>query len=346
MASNLDWVSIAQRIEALYPRATGGSTGDEGCRQMLVPWVNDVFKEITRIRRWTRSYSRSSFVTVQGTQEYGTGTNENFGAYTNPALTTGISNVWRVGAAGEVIPLRRFSPQEMRRAYGQGTVPPQGPPIGYSLALHSDDAETQSMALKLYPIPDNSGPDSGNYTIWLEGYFDVPNMVEVVGTTTTGGSAVTLTLTTNQGTWLQGLEVQPTSNSKNLLSVRGAGYAGKTHVTGWSGIGASSVTMLAAAQTVVTSAQVFFYSRNWIIHYYPKAVLFGVLREVAWRFKDDYKSWESRFQHELDLMADAEFDLQHEQEMFLIGSTGQNQSELRALDPMLGWEVRGGVFPS
>jgi hypothetical protein len=280
-----DWLEIVRSIEAYYPKAQGAAQNqDENLRAAMSDWGNNVSEEIETLQPWNLSYTTDATTVTTPAQQ----------TYAIPTAFREIDKVFWVDTSGRARNILPATPNQARQLFGTGPIPPDSYPRRYAIT---------GTQLTIWPAPDNNGPTSGNYTITIDGYARVSPMVETTGTTAFA-SATLSGLAGNPG-YLNDNGVPATG--VNLLSVRGAGYnKSNTQVdnllTGWSAIGASTVTMTSNAQQAVTNAQVFFNSTNWIIQRFPKVVLFGVCREVATYLKDDYQGWEQRYQHELELM--------------------------------------------
>ena len=318
------WPDLALDVEAAYPKTVGGNSRDETLRQSLVRWLNNLMKEIERTRRWSLAYGTAQQNTTAGTQ-----------TYTIPAGILNISNLYYIDTAGEPQPLQNYSAMEMRLAYGEGSLSQSGPPRAYSVL---------GTNVEIFPVPDASGPTSGNYTLIFEGYQALTPIVETSGSST----ALSTSLAVLSTAYLTARSVPTTGTA---LSVRNSGNPSvgssiDTLFTGWSAFpDGTHVTMTSAAVTAAASpAQIFFNSSNWLITDYPKVVTFGVLREVATYLKDDYKTWEMRFQQEMELMAQYNADRLMSLEQLATATTAQRMNQLRRLDLYLGVEVRGGIL--
>jgi hypothetical protein len=106
-----DYLDLVSNVEAMYPRAIGGSSRDEPLRLQLVPFANNAMKEVERIRRWSLAYGTAQQVTTQGVA-----------IYAIPAAILAITNLYwltrldfRVGW--------RTTRLELRRVYGEGSIP-------------------------------------------------------------------------------------------------------------------------------------------------------------------------------------------------------------------------------
>jgi hypothetical protein len=334
-----DWLQIAEAIEAAYPRSLGGATGDENLRLQLVDWANDGMNEIQKIRRWTLAFGTATTVTTPGTSTY--------------AIPNGIApldNLYYVDASGYPQVIENYTRIQASLRIGEGASVPNGIPRYFAYVASGGLVVNQSinatMSIQLFPAPDNAGPSSGNYTLVFEGYqlLTAIPIVETTGSITSGAS----TLTVPSTSYLVGKGV-PSNNG--FVSVRGAGFAQSatinddfvTNVGAAIVVPGTSVTLSTLAGATVTTAQTFFNTVNWLIREYPKVLEFAVMREVATRLgsKDDYQKWEARYQHELELLEDAEIDRAKLQETWLTWTPGQRVPQLRRLDTLLGWDIRG-----
>jgi hypothetical protein len=319
-----DYLDLVQDIEGYYPRAIGGNTRDEPLRLLLVKYANNAMKEIERIRRWSLAYGTATQVTTQGNATYAI-----------PAALLTITNIYYLTTTGSPVRLDDYSAMQLRDTYGEGSIPPQGSPRGFSVL---------GTNIQIFPVPDFAGPTSGNYSLIIEGYQSLIPIVETTGTT-----VGTTSLTVPSTAYLLGKGVP--SSGTNGLSIRGAGNLQSAAVTdnaivNWTAFpDATHVTMLSTPPTNVSTAQTFFNTVNWLIVDYPKVLEFAMMREVAAYLKSDadYKMWEARYQHELDMMAEFHFDRLTTLEQFGVATLGQRQNELRRLDYPLIYEVRGGI---
>lgn len=313
-----DWIEVARAVERVYPTATGGTTRDDSLRASLVGFADSLFKEIEREQRWSAAYTTGNLAVVAGTATYSV-----------PTGMTVIEYVYHLDSSGNQLTIDRYDESELRRVYGEGVSSTRGEPVKYSL---------KGSTIQLFPVPDAS------YTVIVEGYQALNQIVETTGNTT----ATSATLTVPSSAYLTAMGLA--SSGTTGLSVRGAGnLAGgsvaDTHVTSWTAFPtATTVTMGNAAIATVSDAQVFFNSQNWLITDFDKVVLFGVLRMVASYLMDTqgYTVWEARFQNEMEKLREYEFDRARSLEMFATAHQGQRQSQLRRQDALVGIEVRGG----
>jgi hypothetical protein len=320
-----DYLDLVSDLEAYYARAIGGSSHDEPLRLQLVRYAGNCFKEIERIRRWSLAYGTAQQVTVQGTATYAI-----------PAGILTITDLYYLDSTGTPHVLEDYAARELRQVYGEGSASTQGPPVGFSIL---------GTNVQLFPVPDGSGPSAGNYTLIFEGYQTLQPVIETTGTV---NNSTSLTVPSTPYLTAKGLGVSGSTG----VSIRGAGYVQSAAVTdnwitNWSAFpNATTVTLTAAAPGNVSVAQTFFNSVNWLITDYPKTVEFAMMREVASYLKSDadYKMWEARYQHELDIMAEFHFDRLRTLETLATATMGQRQNQLRRLDYPLGYEVRGGLI--
>jgi hypothetical protein len=281
-------------------------------------------KEVERIRRWPFAYGTAQQQTIAGTATYAI-----------PAGILTISNLYYLDTNGQPQIIENYSAMELRRTYGEGAGATGGPPRKYSIL---------GTNIEIFPTPDFTGPSAGNYTLLFEGYQSLLPIVE-----TTGSIGATANLLTVPSTgYLAGFGIN--GFTLNSLSIRGAGYPQSAAfndqlITLNSGVAppAGVITGL-SAQTTVTAAQTFFNSVNWLMTDYPKVLEFAVMREVATYLKENYDTWETRYQHELDLMADHAVDRQTNLESMATWSPGQRTPQLRRLDSWMTFEYRGGVL--
>lgn len=346
-----DYVEILKRIEAHYPQALGTfSSQDTVLKANITNFTNDLIAELDREQRWSLSFAEPSFTTVAGQA-----------AYTLPFPTGGSAPLisqtfidrlyWTDPVTGRITKMQRLAKDELQRVFGDFVAPDvnDGPPRYYTVEGANSNFGTPVMQIVLYPTPDFDGPTAGNYVIKMAGYFNTPQIVEVMGT-----SAVSTTLTVPSGTptFLTDNGVPTASAALGLnVSIRGAGRPSigglvDTHVTGWSAFPlATTVTLTVAAAFALANTQVFFNSTNWYITHWPKLLIFGVLREVASYYGsvEKYAVWEQRFQDQLKRLRDYEFDRQRSMDAHAIAYAGADSSALRVPDGGSGWDVRGGA---
>lgn len=318
-----DYLAIAESIEADYPRASGGPA-DEPLRLQLVDWANDALNEIQRIRRWSLAYGKATQVTTPGTA-----------VYSIPAGIRPLTNIYWLDSSGYPTLLENYAAMQGRLRLGEGAASTTGYPAYYAM---------EGTSIQIFPVPDANGPTSGNYTLVFEGYQQL-TALPIVETTGTVSNSATLTVPSTAYLTARGVLTIGTG-----VSIRGAGYPQSATinddwVTNWSAFPlATTVTLTAVAPGTVTVAQTFFNSQNWLISNYPKVLAFAMLREVSTRLKDDYQKWEARYQHELDLMIDDDMDYQHTLESFVTYTDSARIPQLRFLNNLLGYEVRGGIL--
>lgn len=336
----------------MYPQALGSSTSqDSVLKAQLTGYANDLITEIDREQRWTLSFAEPTFATVNGTQTY---------ALPFPTGGTGallsqtfVDRIWWVDpSSGKITRLQRFAKEELQRVFGDvetvnGAFINTGSPLYYCIESPTTNFGNPTLTISLYPCPDNNGPTSGNYTITMSGYFNTPPIFEVPGTsavsTTFTWASGTNTYLTNQG--------EPTSSATLGLtvSIRSAGPPGPggsadTHVTTWTAMAATTMT-LAVAQSAAGSTIAYLNSTNWIIRYWPKLIEFGMLREVSNYYgkADQYAMWEARYQDQLKKLRDYEFDMSRSNNAHVVAYPGADMSALRTSDVGVGLvDIRGG----
>ena len=307
-------------MEGEYPTSIGTNGRDTVLRSSLTKFANSLFKEIERKRRWTLNYGTTSFITSVGTQ-----------TYAFPTTLLAMSRVYYLLSTGEPVTLENYDAQELRRIWGEGPNAVPGQPRYFAI---------NGAQIELFPTPDNNG--GANYTIIAEGYGALTPIVETTGTITGG----TLSLAVPSTAYLSDRNVP---NAGQMVSVRGAGNLGAssvadTFVIPWTGFpDATHVNLGLNAPTSVTNGQVFFNSFNWLIDGFDMVVLFGVLREVAAYLKENYDTWERRYQYALEEMAQFDFDRKSTLEKMATAVTGQRQAQLRTLDFPGTIEIRGGI---
>ncbi len=266
------------------------------------------------MRRWSLAYSTSTITTAAGTASYAI-----------PGTILAMSHVYYLTDSGSPVELENYDAQELRRIYGEGANSIQGPPRGFAV---------EGANLQLFPVPDTNA--GSNYTIVVEGYRNLLQIVETTGTTV--AASATLTVPSSAYLTARGL-----STTGSYLSVRSAGNLGPssvadTHFTNWTAFpAATTVTMSTPAITVATATQVFFNSWNWLIEAFDLVVLFGVLREVAAYEKENFGVWQQRLDAALDEMA--QYDADRRKTLISMGTavTGQRQAQLAMLDSKLWW---------
>jgi hypothetical protein len=337
-------------------QSQGGASRDETLRSTLVSFANDAIDEIDRRQRWLLSFAEPTVTTASGTQAY---------TLPFPAPTAGsglTSNLYMQrayweDANGRINRMLRYSKEELQRLYGDptGSNPNTGQPKYFAVEPTTSQSGgalfgSPQMQLIVYPCPDGSGPVSGNYVIHVSGYWETPSIIETTGTIS---GPPTTTLTVQSGPFLTTANAIPSDGTGYGLtvSVRGAGFAqsptvNDDHTTQWSLISGNAVTLSLAAQTAVSSAQVFFNSTNWIIRHFPKVLLFGMLREIANYYGNlqDYPVWEARFQEQVEQMSKYDFDRSRGVDQEAVAVPGQLASSLRRLEGFSTIDVRGGAF--
>lgn len=295
---------------------------------MLTPWTNDVIYELNQMQRWSYDYTvDSSIITTQGVS-----------TYPLPSTFTVIKKMFYIKPTGQPQEIEKRERHEAARILGDPVDPPntpvQGAPRFYSL---------DNRVLTIFPIPNDAGFDAGNnYRIFIQGYSLMNPIIETTGSTLAGNA----TLTVPSTGFLTDMGAQSVGTG---VSVRGAGNLGAssvadTFVSGWSAFPlATTVTMTGTAVTAVTNAQVYFNSQPWVVTWWPKVVLFALLREVASYLgsQEAYQLWETRYQNEIALLRAFEFDRSRSLTMAAAAHSGQNIPEERAIDLPIAFDVRG-----
>lgn len=338
-----DYLAIVKQVEGYQPKALGTATlnavlqtQDEPLRQNLLDYANFALSELEKVNRWRKGFTATTVVTAAGTSLYSFASN-------------GWINIhkiyWRY-STGRVVEMELMDQQEPRMIFGDGPNAQQGPPRFYALV------GAQGSQLQLYPTPDASGPDSGNYTLQIEYYQSLPKLIETVGTTT----ALSTTLVVPSTAYLTAAGALAANPNLDTLSVRGAGNpTGKSGpnanddlVTPWTAFpSAINVTMSSPAVTAIAgaTAQVFLYSTNWLIDNGPKVLLYAMMREVASyeESTDDYAKWEARYEKALEDLMEWDQQSRHDVEVLAGAVAGQRQPLLRDIDWPSMFETRGVV---
>lgn len=367
-----DIIDILARVEAHYPQAVGGTSRDDILRSSLVGFANDTIGEIDRERRWSLSYSEFTAGTSAGDQVYPLtvpSLGNSFGGFDYDR----IKRVYYLDANGKIQMLERMEREELQRLYADNTTGianlPRGKPVKYAIeATNADGAGFDTVGsikvgagdvngniawfpytMFLYPIPDDQGPTpiTGSYPIRVGGYFNTPLIVETTATVSSSSTAVTVPSTD----YLKKNQV-PTNGSQqgSTMSIRNAGntkISGTVdqHISSWSAFpSATGVTATFAVPTGVTAQQAFFHSTNWIIRYWPKVILFGMLREVASYYGNDqdFLRWQSRYSEQLEKLSAWEFDRGRGLDQFAVAQVGQRAGSLQRNDATNYYDVRGG----
>lgn len=322
----LDFVEIVRRVESYYPAAIGGTAHDEALRQMIVPWANDVLLELNQMQRFSYDYGQTTFTTVQGTP-----------TYPMPASMMVVKRMFYIGPEGSPVQIDKRERFEAARVLGDdlGTnVSQQGAPRMWSL---------DNRTITLFPTPNLGGFDAGgNYIVYVQGYNLLSPIIEATGSTTAGNANLTVvdtaTISTAAGT------------STPTVSVRGSGLqlvTGGAVTQGFVNAVASTTnatTFLCSSvfPAAATNAQTFFNSQPWPVTYWPKVLLFALLREVsAYLHSQDEQMWSQRYMDELSLLRNYEYDRTHTIEMKIAAHAGQETAEERRLDEPVGMDIRG-----
>ncbi len=346
-----DYVEILKRVEGHYPQALGTSSSqDVVLKAQLTGYVNDLIEEIDREQRWSLSFNTVNFLTAVGSNYYPL-----------PFPATGTSPLMRPTfidraylknlTTGQTTPLKRYDKEELQRVFGDAAgVNNWGTPKYYSIqASPTYSGGNPTLAIEVYPAPDANGPETGDYRIFIEGYFQTPQIIEVQGSVT--AASATLTVPSGTPTYLTDLGEPTASSGLGLnLSVRGGGQIGPgglatTHVATWTAFPtATTITMGQNAITTIANTQVFFNSTNWMIRDWPHIILFGVLREVATYYgqTDKYAIFEQRFQDQMQRLRAYEYDVSRGKDAKANAFVGGNASVFRRPDDGGLVDVRGG----
>jgi hypothetical protein len=349
-----DFMGIVRAIEGLYPKAKGTldpnfPNQDDQLRLQITPFADELFREVERMRRWRLSWTTGNVVTNPG-----------FNSYNLPVDCSTIKRIWWRRSSGSIQILRRADEAEIRLVKGEppsnpgpnNLPPPFGEPRFWAEMppLTEQFNAGSQREFNIWPAPDSNGPTSGNYTLFIDYYAELPQIVET--TSTQAGASGSLTLPTNAGSYAIAQGVNPASGSGQQLTVRGAGnptgitLVGSDDFTaGWLAITASAVTLSGGATTItnVTNAPTYFNSVNWLIRSFPKVVVFGMLREVASYFSSqDYQKWEARYQKELEQLVEWDDDTESGVEVMGVATQGQLQPIFRDLDLPELYDIRGG----
>jgi len=343
-------LQIVRAIEGLYPKTKGlgdpnFTNQDENLRIQLVPFANEVLRELERSRRWRLNWKTAQQVTSQGSA-----------VYQMPVDYSTVKRIWYTTATGGIKTLRLADENEIRLVKGDSSssIPPQGAPLLWAQQPPVPGGAGGLVAapiqqFNIWPAPDFNGPTSGNYTLNIDYYSEFPQIIEVTASWAGG-------MPNNQfqsaGAYLlaQGLPASPTDEF-HFFTIRSAGnpigvtaLGNDDYTNYYSSISGSNVN---AGSTLIgsgfTNAQCFFNSANWIIRSFPKVMLFGMLREVvSYLYADQkYQIWEQRYQKELEMLDEWENDAQHGVEILAGAVAGQLQPQFRDIDLPTLYEIRG-----
>lgn len=330
-----DWVEIAEKIEAAFPQARGGTNYDESLRLMLVPWANGLIYELGQMQRWAYDYITFTLTTVQGQAKY------SFSSLTPSGVDiTAIKRLFYIDSAGYPREIERRERFEATRLLGDTSLTranavPQGAPREFSI--------NDGQEIEIFPPPDAAGFDAGgNYAIQVQAYHTLPRIVETQATTIASNATITVPSTTYLTT-IAGVTLN------TLGSIRSAGYLKLSTINDHLLIGITQFTdathmlISPSPQASLTNAQTFFNSQPWIITYFPKLVEFGVCREVTTYLKDQqsYQLYEQRYQNELNLLRAYEFDRMRGVDMGAAVTAGQATAVDRRIDLPVAFDVRG-----
>jgi hypothetical protein len=296
-------------VTAYYPTAAGAAGQDTALSLACIRFANSLLNAIDTERRWSLSYNNTPVVTVPGTA-----------IYAIPTGMTAISHLyWIQSTAGSIVTMESYDVNELRRRFGEGTGAMAGSPRHFAVIGNN---------IEVFPTPDSNGPTGGNYTLEFQGYTRLTPIVQTTGTTVVG----TATLTVPSTGYLTARSVPALGT---YLSVASSGFTGPNAVndtlfTSWSAFASpTTVTMGANAQiTNASPVNVYFNSSNWVIQNFDHVILFGVLRDVAAYLKENFMTWDQRFQLAMENMAQEDVDRRKTMEAQGTGVTGQQQSQL------------------
>jgi len=333
-----DYLEILRQVEGFYPQSVGGNDRDDTLRSNLVIYASDTMQAVNRRHRWSYDYQEISLATVVGTQTYDVSGLANI---THHPL--GIKSAYWMDANNKPTFLDKYDRDELLRVYNlQVAGPPtqnRGAPVRFAI---TPIIGTSLPSIELFPCPDNNGPAGGSYVITFEAYMALPRIIETTGTITTGTTS--LTVPSSIYVSLDGQQ-----DATLGVSVRGAGPLQTAAINSDlfaipSEAGANTYSLDQPARATVTAAQTFFNSRNWLILYYPKVLLYGMLREVATYVGDDgaFQKWDQRFEIELESAHAHDVEMSMLQDIHAVAQPGQRTSALRMLDQPADIEVRGG----
>lgn len=349
---------MLRRCEAHYPQAIGGTDRDDTVRSSLVLFANDCLAELDREERWSLSYAEPYLTTVSGTRSYAIPYPQPAGQPAGNTSPVFVKRLYYINTAGTLVELERMEKRELQRVYGDGTVPPAGAPIRYAIEPSTDlggSVSFGSPALQIYfyPTPDANGPQSGNYQIYVGGYWQLPQIIETVGNALSGNTTLTYS-TAGSGSYLTAAGL-PSNGSQwgQFVSVRAAGnptgitaFPTDTHITSWTAIAANTATLQTSPGTTANNCQTFFNSFNWVIQHWPKLLQYGILKEVAAYYgkADQMQIWEGKFAQQMEKLRAYEGDRNRGMEQLAAAQSGQLAGTLRRIDGPNFLDVRGGTF--
>ena len=353
-----DYLQIIKRIEGMYPKAKGTTTlvgiqqnQDEQLRLNLVGYFNDIFRELEEIQRWQRNFFVNQIVTTPGTSEYllpgalissaGVGDNLSF-----------INRIYYRLSSGRIVDLELYDANEPRMMVGDGPNAVPGAPRWYSLQ-GTQILSNSNLQIQLYPTPDGSGPDSGNYTLQLEYYSQFQQIAESVVDTDGAGNANFHVA--GSGTYLQALGIPVSATLTNqFVSIRTGGnptglgltFARDDYIATWLGMTSSFSGVASVPFLSQTSLPIYYNTKNWLIDLAPAVLVAGVNRQVATYLKDatDYQMWENRYQALLEALVEYDSNMRHDIEVLGGALGGQVQRMLQDIDWPNIFDVRGNVL--
>jgi hypothetical protein len=249
---------------------------------------------------------------------------------------TAISHLyWLQDSQGAPVELDSYDIGELRKTFGDGPNAQFGPPR-YFAVIGSN--------IQIFPTPDNAGPVStgGNYPLVFEGYQNLTPIVQTTGRTV----AASAVLTVPSKAYLTDRGVLPAGSAVSVMGTGnlGPGSVADTLFTSWLAFPTPTTVTLGtnAIVTNVTDVKVYFNSSNWVIQNFDHVVLFGILREVASYLKENFTTWDQRFQLAMQNMAQADVDRRKTMESQAVGMTAQGRAELSGRRNY--WAGTGGTW--
>jgi hypothetical protein len=320
-----DYLQVVKKLEGFYSKCRGSQSiggvaqqGDEELRQNLVGYANYTFDELEKAQRWRRGFQVQTAVTTPGT------------ATITLAEWLQFHRIYWRESTGQIVPMELVEQREARLLYGDGANAARGRPRMYSILAND--------TLQIFPAPDAGGPDGGNYTLQVEYYNRLSKIVETTGTT---AASTVLTVPSTVYLAANGISAANAAGAKVVIRTAGAatGLVAPLNfddfLTTWSAFPlATTVTLGAQPDSVVTSQQVFFNATNWLIDLQPQVLLFAMLREIANYLKDTtgYSTWEGRYQKALADLEEWDAQSRHDQEVFASGISGQREGQFRGIN--------------
>lgn len=338
-----DYVDVLERVEGYYPKARGTVAGnDEILRRNLVPYANLIADEVVKRRRYKFAQTSRTLVTTSGVSLYSVAPTPNaltpFEVW--PTLIYRVYFLQESGGRPRII--NAIDEDEGRRRYGDGADATLGIPRYFSFI---------GQSLKFWPAPDDNGPTAGNYSIVVSGYAQLNPIVETEGTTPGASLVVTVPATDYIVTRL-GLAVGGSSLVGVQCSLREAGlpqFAAAParldpYVSTIAVVAPTTVTLTSIGinPATVTAQQFFVNSQNWLIAQWPKILIAGMCREVCLYLRsfDEARTWESRYQQELEGLDDYDADSRRDKDVMATAQYGQDAAQLTDIDTAWGWGPR------